>query len=80
MLIAEDLFKEVRKRGRENLIPADWRSDRLMESEQDGVKKDAFSHHQQGSIDFNTVNIQRTKCVYFLIFTVPQGVYREILP
>ena len=27
-----------------------------------------FSHHQQGSIDFNTVNIHRTVWVYFLIF------------
>ena len=39
-----------------------------------------FFHHWQGSIDFNTVNIQRTRCVYFLIFTVHQWAYREILP
>ena len=26
-----------------------------------------FSHHYQGSIDFNTVNIQRTKGMYFLV-------------
>ena len=28
-----------------------------------------FSHHYQGSIDFNTVNIQRTKGMYFLVLT-----------
>ena len=28
-----------------------------------------FSHHYQGSIDFNTVNIQRTIGKYFLVFT-----------
>ena len=27
-----------------------------------------FSHHYQGSIDFNTVNIQRTKGMYFLVY------------
>ena len=39
-----------------------------------------FSHLWQGSIDFSTVNIHHTECVCFLIFTVAQGVYREILP
>ena len=29
----------------------------------------AFSHHYQGSIDFNTVNILRTIGMYFLVFT-----------
>ena len=32
------------------------------------MQYDAFSHHYQGSIDFNTVNIHRTVWVYFLIF------------
>ena len=29
----------------------------------------SFSHHLQRSIDFNTVNIQRTKGMYFLVLT-----------
>ena len=29
----------------------------------------SFSHHYQGSIDFNTVNIQRTVGLNFLVFT-----------
>ena len=30
-----------------------------------------FSHHSQGIIDFNTVSIQRTIGMYFLVLTVP---------
>ena len=29
----------------------------------------SFSHHYQGSIDFNTVNIHRTVGMYFLVST-----------
>ena len=32
-------------------------------------RKISFSHHYQGSIDFNTANIQRNIGMYFLVFT-----------
>ena len=41
-----------------------------------------FSHHYQGNLDFNTVNIHRTVGMYFLIFTsfrddVNDMIYRD---
>ena len=32
-----------------------------------------FFHHYQGSIDFNTVNINRTAGIYFLVSTGNRG-------
>jgi len=33
------------------------------------LQYEAFFHHYQGSIDFNTVNINRTVGMYFLVST-----------
>ena len=59
------------KKSEMNKYKQDWNSGLLASCTpelhaQAGV---AFSHHYQGSIDFNTVNIQRNIGMYFLVFT-----------
>ena len=69
-----------------SLVRIQWKSTEIMKQKwpsfsptstlsawQDSRQDASFSHHFQGSIDFNTVNIQHTIGMYFLVFTGNRG-------